>query len=118
MIEARCRKCRCVVASGRAEDVLEQHQACDRRPREFLFKDGVALHSLAGQKPCTHLFVQEQPWMDDAVRCVNDGVIPCPRCSAKLGTFRWSGLQCSCGAWVSPALSLLRSKLDITVSQD
>ena len=34
------------------------------------------------------------------------------RCSARLGTFNWSGIQNNAGAWVTPAFHLHISKLD------
>ena len=33
-------------------------------------------------------------------------------CKARIGAFNWSGMQCSCGAWVNPAFQLLKSRID------
>ena len=40
--------------------------------------------------------------------------IQCPKCSARLGSFSWSGDQCSCGQWITPSLQIHRSKVDET----
>ncbi|CAO2826212.1 unnamed protein product [Amaranthus hypochondriacus] len=36
----------------------------------------------------------------------------CMGCKARLGSFNWAGMQCSCGAWVNPAFQLVKSKID------
>ena len=42
----------------------------------------------------------------------NEGKLNCPHCRAKLGSFTWSGEQCSCGRWVTPAFMFNKSKVD------
>lgn len=34
------------------------------------------------------------------------------KCRARIGSFNWSGSQCSCGSWVSPAIQITKSKVD------
>ena len=41
-----------------------------------------------------------------------EGKIHCPKCSARVGSFSWSGTQCSCGTWVTPAISFQRARVD------
>ena len=41
----------------------------------------------------------------------NEGKLYCG-CGALVGSFMWSGDQCSCGAWVTPALKVNVSKVD------
>lgn len=41
-----------------------------------------------------------------------EGKICCPKCSARLGSYNWAGAQCSCGAWVAPAVQVIKSKVD------
>lgn len=43
-----------------------------------------------------------------------EGKLVCPnaRCAARLGSFNWSGTQCSCGSWVVPAVQVVGSKVD------
>ena len=42
----------------------------------------------------------------------NEGKLSCPHCQSKLGSFTWSGNQCSCGQWVVPAFSFSKRKVD------
>ncbi len=42
-----------------------------------------------------------------------EGKLTCPRCSHKIGHWRWAGAQCSCGTWVTPAIQIPSSKVDI-----
>lgn len=43
------------------------------------------------------------------------GRLSCPAaaCGANLGKFAWPGMQCSCGAWVVPAIALARARVDV-----
>jgi hypothetical protein len=43
---------------------------------------------------------------------VVEGKLQCVKCEARLGNFNWSGMQCSCGAWVTPAFQLHKSRMD------
>ena len=38
---------------------------------------------------------------------------PCFECETKVGSFNWSGAQCSCGAWVCPSFYVQAGKVDI-----
>ena len=40
------------------------------------------------------------------------GKLGCPKCSTRIGDYNWSGMQCSCGAWVCPAIQVIKSKVD------
>lgn len=43
-----------------------------------------------------------------------DGRLECPnlKCKAQLGRYAWQGMKCSCGAWVCPAFSLQKGRVD------
>jgi dual specificity phosphatase 12 len=41
-----------------------------------------------------------------------DGKLECPKCKAKVGTYAWQGMRCSCGKWVTPSFTLGKSKVD------
>lgn len=41
-----------------------------------------------------------------------EGRLECPKCSSNVGKYAWQGLRCSCGAWVVPAITLTKSKVD------
>lgn len=103
----RCKQCRNTLFS--TEDI-EGHQ--------------VALHQLryargaqTGRSRCTsHFLEQPQSWMD--LTGATSGKLYCPHCSSKIGSFDWSGSQCSCGTWVSPSIQILHSKVDEERNQE
>lgn len=41
-----------------------------------------------------------------------EGRLECPKCSSNVGKYAWQGMKCSCGAWMVPAISLARAKVD------
>ncbi|AIN96040.1 hypothetical protein LPMP_091250 [Leishmania panamensis] len=66
---------------------------------------------------CTSLFLDpdQTPWVTEDMReaskrgaVVKPDTIYCrnPLCRAKLGTQSWTGSQCSCGAWITPAFRI------------
>ena len=72
---------------------------------------------------CTSLFLLDQPEAlldtyasttgaesEEVVK--TDGKLQCPKCKARVGHLSWSGLQCSCGTWVTPAFQITVSKID------
>lgn len=66
--------------------------------------------------PCQSLFLgQDFPWMGDV--SAFEGKFNCPFCQTKLGTFKWGGAQCSCGTWVTPAIQVPLSKVDVLLPQ-
>ena len=42
-----------------------------------------------------------------------EGKLNCSKCSHKVGQWTWSGAQCSCGTWVTPAIQVPCSKVDM-----
>ena len=103
----RCQKCRVRLFSS---DVLEAHepgggeQAFSRRQRSGGNGGGGG-----AEGACTSLFLQS-----DAAEALSmvEGKLACPKCATRLGSFNWSGAQCSCGAWVTPAVQVVRSRVD------
>jgi dual specificity phosphatase 12 len=66
--------------------------------------------------PCASLFLADPPTFVSAAQLgENSGKIACPnvKCAGKLGQWCWTGCQCSCGAWVTPAFQFTRSKVDV-----
>lgn len=63
---------------------------------------------------CTSYFIEPMAWMTALSSGEVTGRLNCPaeKCRAKLGSWDWAGMQCGCGAWVTPAFSLHRSKVD------
>ena len=87
-------------------------------------------HSLAYRKMdragsnrgCSSYFLQDRlDWMmmqedDSTAATTTEGKFACPYCAAKLGSWNWSGSQCSCGTWVVPALQIAQSRVDCVSS--
>ncbi|KAF9279812.1 dual specificity phosphatase 12 [Mortierella alpina] len=59
---------------------------------------------------CQSYFIEPVEWIQELHGL--EGKIACPKCDSKLGTFNWSGQQCSCGSWVTPAFSMHKGKVD------
>lgn len=41
-----------------------------------------------------------------------EGRLECPKCNANVGKYAWQGMQCNCGEWVVPGISLAKSRTD------
>lgn len=64
---------------------------------------------------CAHVFVDPLSWMKPELEKGSlSGRFECPnsKCKQNVGRYAWQGMKCSCGEWVVPGLSLMRSKLD------
>ena len=55
-------------------------------------------------------------WMGIIGNYEVQGKLKCS-CGQKLGSFHWAGMQCSCGAWVTPAFAVGKSKVDAVGNQ-
>ena len=57
-----------------------------------------------------HFLSGPLPWMDalDGM----EGKLHCLQCKTKIGHYSWTGAQCSCGTWVTPAIMIPMSKVD------
>ena len=63
---------------------------------------------------CSSVFISSLPkFMDDSKVTENTVKISCPKCAGKLGLISWTGSQCSCGAWITPAIQFINSKVDL-----
>lgn len=62
---------------------------------------------------CQSIFcsVDVLEWLSENGQSI-EGKLSCPKCSFKIGHWRWSGAQCSCGTWVTPAVQIPVSKVD------
>ncbi|KAG8622877.1 hypothetical protein KVT40_009388 [Elsinoe batatas] len=90
-MEFRCKKCRRTLATSQ---YLNDHQPLT-------------------QKGCAHYFVDPLSWMrTELEQSKLDGRLECPKCSANVGKYAWHGMQCSCGGWVVPAISLAKGRID------
>lgn len=108
-----CRKCRTIVFG---EDDMEDPRHV---PQQHKFSNRKQHHGGMGSADaCQSYFLTDQglAWMGDMSAV--EGRLGCPKCKTKLGTWHWAGAQCSCGTWVSPAVQIPKSKLDILPPQN
>ncbi|XP_029310200.1 dual specificity protein phosphatase 12 [Cottoperca gobio] len=104
-VSYRCRKCRRTLFRGSS---ILSHRVGEGA-QAFGYKKS---SSFTGDVQCTSYFIEPVQWMDQALIGVLDGQLLCPKCSSKLGSFRWFGDQCSCGRWVTPAFQLHHNRVD------
>ena len=62
---------------------------------------------------CQSIFCSDEvlQWLSPQGQDI-EGKLACPKCSFKVGHWRWSGAQCSCGTWITPAIQIPISKVD------
>lgn len=69
-----------------------------------------------GSHQCQSYFLKDGlEWMGDL--SLGEGKFGCPKCHSKLGTWHWSGAQCSCGTWVVPSIQVPKSRVDLVQPQ-
>lgn len=67
--------------------------------------------NVADSAHCSSVFVCDAPaWA--TLPAANEGRLSCPKCTARIGSFSWSGAPCSCGRWVTPAFQFQLSRVD------
>ncbi|GIL92911.1 hypothetical protein Vretimale_14787 [Volvox reticuliferus] len=125
----RCRKCRQLLATSAhvmpVEAALGHRIFRDRQRQRQTWiaggggaaiggggnpADAVAADTSGAAESC--LFLAPMQWMSSSITGVVAGKLHCPNCSARLGSFDWSGISNPSGAWVTPAFQLHLSKLD------
>ncbi|KAF1921926.1 hypothetical protein BDU57DRAFT_66776 [Ampelomyces quisqualis] len=103
--ELRCRKCRQALATSQ---YLLRHdlkltgndQTIDTPP-------------IAPSKNCAHYFLDPLSWMRPQLEQGKlEGRLECPKCRANVGKYAWQGMQCNCGEWVVPGISLSKGRID------
>lgn len=115
-----CRLCRAVLFHE--EDLLRHDSTKDAKGNKGFrrrWTDGDGRSAV-----CTSYFLDPErtPWVVDESREataagaeeVSSDTIYCPTvgCHAKVGSRSWTGVQCSCGAWVTPAFKVLGKAVD------
>ncbi|KAG9446784.1 hypothetical protein H6P81_012912 [Aristolochia fimbriata] len=104
----RCKRCRRIVATQ--DYVVPHEQGQGEKCFEWKKRDG-ALE--ADKKPeCSSIFVEPLKWMEAVQEGTVEDKLQCIGCKARLGSFSWAGMQCSCGTWVNPAFQLHKSRID------
>lgn len=67
---------------------------------------------LASQS-CAHYFLDPLSWMRPELEQGKlEGRLECPKCHNNVGKYAWQGMQCSCGEWVVPAISIAKGRID------
>ncbi|XP_010246177.1 PREDICTED: dual specificity protein phosphatase 12-like [Nelumbo nucifera] len=106
----RCKKCRRVVAL--------QDNVVDHTPGEdetyFGWQKEKSGDPYNRSYECSSIFVEPLRWMTTVEEGGLEGKLSCVHCDTRLGYFNWSGIQCSCGSWITPAFQLHKSQLDIS----
>lgn len=122
MCAMSCRRCRSrlFVETDLSAHQAEMHALNRRKLIKDLLKgtaNGMALgveEEEVTVPKCTSYFLAEAPlWLPEECEGVVQGKLLCFKCSTRLGSFSWSGAQCSCGTWVTPSFQIPKSKVDI-----
>ena len=111
-----CRRCRHGLCSSL--DIKPHDNTSERGKKEFKKKNN---NDRLSFQDCGSIFLEENncAWTEaQANEMRGDLFCPNTKCKAKLGTYNWTGQQCSCGHWVTPAMQLQQSKLDRMRTED
>ncbi|MCL7047818.1 hypothetical protein MKW94_030089 [Papaver nudicaule] len=87
----RCKKCRRMVAAQENCFKWKKRSGETEPPR------------------CSFIFVEPLKWMPDLEGNIEQKLL-CVGCNARLGSFNWAGMQCSCGTW--SAFQLHKNRID------
>ncbi|PRQ56568.1 putative phosphoric monoester hydrolase [Rosa chinensis] len=122
----RCKKCRRLVAVQ--DNVVDHIPGQGETSFEWLKRKSSNYNNFEDSE-CSSIFVEPLKWMTAVLQIVNysrqiygfsveegamEGKLSCAHCEARLGYFNWSGIQCSCGSWITPAFQLHRSQVDMS----
>jgi dual specificity phosphatase 12 len=100
-----CRICRSVLFGIEDQEDPPHSQSL----HDFRKKRQKVGHCTSGT--CQNYFIaQPLPWMNGCSDV--EGKLHCPKCKTKVGHYSWTGAQCSCGTWVTPAIMVPFSKVD------
>lgn len=108
----RCKKCRRVVALQ--ENVVTHVPGEGESSFEWNRRSSGNNYNTYGELECTSVFVEPLRWMKSVEEGALEGKLWCTHCEGRLGYFNWSGIQCSCGSWITPAFQLHKSRIDIS----
>ena len=107
----RCRQCRFGLFG--VEDIIEhadENGYTFTKSRIKLSKDqSRSIHK------CNNYFIDQLPWMSAAPMnslVEVEGKLHCPKCAYRLGSWAWNGAQCSCGYWATPAIQIIKTRID------
>ncbi|KAJ6802729.1 dual specificity protein phosphatase 12 isoform X1 [Iris pallida] len=104
----RCKKCRRVVAVP--ENIVSHTPGEGETCFEWQKRKSSNPYNRFGEVECTSMFVEPLRWMTSVEEGALEGKLSCVKCDARLGYFNWSGIQCSCGSWITPAFQIHKNK--------
>ncbi|KAK4412836.1 Dual specificity protein phosphatase 12 [Sesamum alatum] len=108
----RCKKCRRLVALQ--ENVLDHVPGEGETCFEWYKRRSGNPLNRSPENECSSIFVEPLRWMTTVEEGALEGKLSCAHCEARLGYFNWSGIQCSCGSWITPAFQLHKSRVDVS----
>ncbi|KAL9232637.1 hypothetical protein vseg_007723 [Gypsophila vaccaria] len=108
----RCKKCRRVVALQ--ENIVDHVPGEGMTAFQWHKRNGGNCFSKPDDFGCTSIFVEPLKWMKTVEEGGIEGKLSCAHCDARLGYFNWSGSQCNCGSWITPAFQLHKSRMDLS----
>ena len=78
-------------------------------------------HSIDGNhgdhSECFSFFLEEpHKGMEDTTGLI-EGKISCNACKARLGSWTWAGVKCSCNSWIAPGFQFIKSKVDVKLGR-
>ncbi|KAJ6261319.1 Tyrosine-protein phosphatase [Drechslerella dactyloides] len=102
----KCKMCRRTLALSQS--------FVDHTPKPPVTATSRDIAGTSGPKAtCQHHFIDPVVWMrPELEKGLMEGKLECPKCNAKVGSYAWHGIKCTCGRWVVPAISLARSRVD------
>ncbi|KAJ2331929.1 tyrosine protein phosphatase yvh1 [Coemansia sp. RSA 2681] len=109
----RCKKCRRPLVTG--ANVIDHQAGAGQLAFSYNKRNtnGVDTpHAFPQNRACSSLFVEPMEWMDGIRDGLVENKVNCPKCDAKLGSYNWSGAQCSCGKWITPSFQIHRNRVD------
>ncbi|CAL0332852.1 unnamed protein product [Lupinus luteus] len=107
----RCKKCRRVVALQ--ENVVYHTPGEGETSFEYKRRSGNPFDN-SNESECSSVFIEPLRWMKAVEEGELEGKLLCAQCDARLGYFNWTGIQCSCGSWITPAFQLHKGRVDIS----
>ncbi|KAF4364620.1 hypothetical protein CsatB_019727 [Cannabis sativa] len=108
----RCKKCRRVVALQ--DNVVDHVPGEGEASFNWQKRKSGNPFNKSEEPECSSIFVEPLQWMTAVEEGALEGKLSCAHCDGRLGYFNWSGIQCSCGSWITPAFQLHKSRVDIS----
>ncbi|KDP29245.1 hypothetical protein JCGZ_16634 [Jatropha curcas] len=108
----RCKKCRRVVALQ--ENVVDHIPGEGETSFSWNKRRSGNPFNKSDEPECSSIFVEPLRWMTAVEEGALEGKLSCIHCESRLGYFNWSGIQCSCGSWITPAFQIHKGRVDIS----